>query len=137
MRKKLKLSSDGGNSGSKVWKRSYGGDNGGEWRLLLVGVWSQAAGFVLGCLVEIDFSRHKDGFPFYVFFVNKFYKFWISNAICEDSATIDCITVKVPINISLQYSEFTFVLLAKQSSTERYESPLYRHGVPISLLGVL
>jgi hypothetical protein len=44
MRKKLKLSSDGGDSGSKKYKRGYGG----VWRRLrLAEVWSQAVGFLL------------------------------------------------------------------------------------------
>jgi hypothetical protein len=47
-RQKLKLSSDGGDSGSKKYKRGYGGAYGGDYRnLCLVGVWSQAVGFVL------------------------------------------------------------------------------------------
>jgi hypothetical protein len=42
--KKLKLRSDSG----KKCKRGYGGAYDGVWRsLLLVGVWSQAVGFVL------------------------------------------------------------------------------------------
>jgi hypothetical protein len=48
MRKKLKLSSDGGDSGSKKCERGYGGAYGGVWRSLrLAGVWSQAVSFVL------------------------------------------------------------------------------------------
>jgi hypothetical protein len=48
MREKLKLSFDGGNSGSKKCKRGYGGAYDGVWRsLLLAGVWTQAVGFVL------------------------------------------------------------------------------------------
>jgi hypothetical protein len=40
-RNKLKLSSDGGDCGSKRWKRDYGGAYGGVWRSLrLAGVWS-------------------------------------------------------------------------------------------------
>jgi hypothetical protein len=50
MRKKLKLSSDGGDCGSKKNKRDYCG----VWRTLrLVGVWSQAVGFVLMRLAGI------------------------------------------------------------------------------------
>jgi hypothetical protein len=44
MRKTLKLCSDGGDSGSKKFKRGCGG----VWlNLCLAGVWSQAVGFVL------------------------------------------------------------------------------------------
>jgi hypothetical protein len=54
MRKKMKLSFDGGDSGSKKCKRGYGGAYGGVWRSLrLVGVWSQAVGFVLVRLAGI------------------------------------------------------------------------------------
>jgi hypothetical protein len=52
--KKLKLSSDGGNSGSKKCKRGYGGAYGGVWRSLrLAGVCCQAVGFVLVRLAGI------------------------------------------------------------------------------------
>jgi hypothetical protein len=38
----MKSSSDGGGSGSKKYKRNYGGAYGGVWRSLsLAGVWSQ------------------------------------------------------------------------------------------------
>jgi hypothetical protein len=50
MWKKLKLSSDGGNSDSKKFKHGYGG----VWQSLrLVDVWSQAVSFVLVCLTGI------------------------------------------------------------------------------------
>jgi hypothetical protein len=50
MRKKRKLASDGGDSGSKKCKRGYGG----VWRSLrLAGVWSQAVGFMLVRLAGI------------------------------------------------------------------------------------
>jgi hypothetical protein len=48
MRKKMKLNSDGGDSGSKKCKRGYDGAYGGVWRSLhLAEVWSQTVGFVL------------------------------------------------------------------------------------------
>jgi hypothetical protein len=54
MQKTSKLSSEGGDSGSKKRKRGYGGACGGIWRSLhLAGVWSQAVGFVLVCLAGI------------------------------------------------------------------------------------
>jgi hypothetical protein len=54
MRKKLKLSSDGGDSANKESKRGYGGTYGRVWRSLRsAGVWSQAVGFVLARLAEI------------------------------------------------------------------------------------
>jgi hypothetical protein len=50
MREKLKLSSDGGDFGSKKYKQGYGG----VWRSMrLAGVWSQEVGFVLVRLAEI------------------------------------------------------------------------------------
>jgi hypothetical protein len=46
--KKFRLSSDGGDFGSKKCKRGFGGSYGEVWRSLrLTGVWSQAVGFVL------------------------------------------------------------------------------------------
>jgi hypothetical protein len=54
MRKKLKLSSDGGDSGSKKCKRGFGGVCVWVWwSLRLEGVWSQAVGFVLVRLAGI------------------------------------------------------------------------------------
>jgi hypothetical protein len=45
MQKKLKLGSNGGDSGSKTCKRGYGGAYGGVWRSLrLAGVWSSESG---------------------------------------------------------------------------------------------
>jgi hypothetical protein len=53
-RKKLKPSSDGGDSGSKKSKRGYSGVYGGVWRSLrLAGVWNQAVGFMLVRLAGI------------------------------------------------------------------------------------
>jgi hypothetical protein len=52
--KKIKLCSDGGDSGSKKYKRDFGGVYGGIWRsLFLAGVWSQVVGFVLVRLAGI------------------------------------------------------------------------------------
>jgi hypothetical protein len=54
MRKELKLIFDGGEFGSKEWKRGYGGAYGADWRSLrLAGVLSQAVGFVLVRLAGI------------------------------------------------------------------------------------
>jgi hypothetical protein len=54
MRKKLKLSSDDGDSGSKKCQRGNGGTCGVVWRsLLLVGVWSQEVSFSLVHLAGI------------------------------------------------------------------------------------
>jgi hypothetical protein len=54
MRKKIKLNSDGGDTSSKKCKRGYGSACGGVWRSLrLVGVRSQAVGFVLVRLAGI------------------------------------------------------------------------------------
>jgi hypothetical protein len=49
MRKKLKPSSDGGDSGSNKCKRGCGGTYGGVWRnLYVVGIWDQASRFCVG-----------------------------------------------------------------------------------------
>jgi hypothetical protein len=54
IRKKLKLSSDSGDTGSKKCKRGCGGAYGGVWpSLRLVGVWNQVVGFVLVRLARI------------------------------------------------------------------------------------
>jgi hypothetical protein len=58
MRKKLKQSSDGGDSGSKKWKRGYGDAYGGVWRSLLSG-----DGF---CVAAFS-SRREDVFTFNLF----------------------------------------------------------------------
>jgi hypothetical protein len=80
--KKLKLSSDGGDSGSKKRKRGYGGAYGGVWRTLrLVGVWNQAS-------AALKNSSHL------IYSLKKFYKCCTFNAICKDSAAINCITVQ-------------------------------------------
>jgi hypothetical protein len=52
--KKLHLRSDGGESGSKKFKRGNGDAYGGVWRSLrLAGIWSQAVGFVMVRLAGI------------------------------------------------------------------------------------
>jgi hypothetical protein len=53
MQKKLKLSSDGGNSGSKKCKQGYGGV---WWSLHLAKVWSHMVDFVLVHLAGIWFQ---------------------------------------------------------------------------------
>jgi hypothetical protein len=55
MREKLKLSSDGGDSGGKKRKRGHGGDYGGVWwSLRLAAVWSKVVDFVLVRLAGIE-----------------------------------------------------------------------------------
>jgi hypothetical protein len=72
MRKKLKLSSDGGDSTSKKCKPGYGGAYGGVWRSLpLAGVWSQAAGFVLVRLTGNLASVAVKMFSTFIYFVKK------------------------------------------------------------------
>jgi hypothetical protein len=59
MRKQLKPSSDGGDSGSKNYKQACGGAYGGVWRSLHSaggGVWSQTVCFVSVSLAEIWFE---------------------------------------------------------------------------------
>jgi hypothetical protein len=54
MRTKLKLCSDGGDSGSNKCERCYSGTYGGVWRSLhLTGILNQAVGFVLMRLAGI------------------------------------------------------------------------------------
>jgi hypothetical protein len=73
MRTALKLSSDGGDSGGKKYKRGYAGGYGGIWRSLrLAGVWSQAADFVQVRSVAVKMFSHLTDF------IKKFYNFFLS-----------------------------------------------------------
>jgi hypothetical protein len=61
MQKKFKLSSDGGDSGSKKYNR----DCGGVWLILrLAEVWGQVVGFCWCVWQESGFSRREDVFTF-------------------------------------------------------------------------
>jgi hypothetical protein len=63
--KGLKLGSDGGNSGSRKDKWSYGDAYGRVWlNLFLKKSWSLAIGFVLIYLSGICFSSREDGSNF-------------------------------------------------------------------------
>jgi hypothetical protein len=65
MREKLKLSSDGGDCGSKKCKLGCGGAYGGVWRsLCLAGVWNQAVGLCWCIWQESGFSLREDVFKF-------------------------------------------------------------------------
>jgi hypothetical protein len=89
MWKKLKLSYDGGNYGSKKCKWGYGG----VWQSLCsLGVWSWVVGFVLVHLTGICFSRHEDVFNLN-YLIKKFYKFCTSNVVCKNNA-MNCIAVQ-------------------------------------------
>jgi hypothetical protein len=87
---KLKLSSDGIDSGSKKCKRRCGG----VWRSpRLAGVRSQAVGFVLVRLAGIWRQSPWRCFQI-IYFTKKFYKFCTFNAIRKDNAAINCIIVQ-------------------------------------------
>jgi hypothetical protein len=74
--KKIKLSSDGGDSDSKKCKRGYGGAYGWVWRSLrLAGVCSQAVGLALVLFGRNLASVAVKMFPHLIYFVKKFYKF--------------------------------------------------------------
>jgi hypothetical protein len=92
MRKKLKLSSDGGDSGSKKCKRGYSGAYDRVWRSLhLAGVrWSVLCWCVWQ---ESGFSRREDVFTWNLL-QKKNYEFCNFNAIFKDSAVIDYITIQ-------------------------------------------
>jgi hypothetical protein len=91
MRKKLKLSSDGGDSGSKKYMRSYGM----VWRsLCLAGVCESGGRFCVGAFGRNLASIAVKMFSHSIYFVKKFYKFCNFNAICKDNAAINCITVQ-------------------------------------------
>jgi hypothetical protein len=80
---KIKFISDGGDSGSKKYKRGYGG----VWRKS-----SQAVGFVLvrfgRNLVSVAVKMFSD----LIYFMKLFYKFCTFNATCKYDAEMDCIT---------------------------------------------
>jgi hypothetical protein len=101
--KKLKLISDGGDSGRKKCKRGCGDAYGGVWRSLrLVGVWSQAVGFVFVRLAGIWLVTVKM-FSHLFYVIKKFYKFCTFIAICKDNTAINCSSVQykksfIPVN---------------------------------------
>jgi hypothetical protein len=93
----LKLSSDGGDSGSRKCKRSCSGTYGGVWwSLLLAGVWSLESGgrFCVGSFDRNLASVAVKMFSHLIYFVKKFYKFCTLNAICKNNAAINCITAQ-------------------------------------------
>jgi hypothetical protein len=83
----MKLSSDGGDCGSRKRKRGCGGAYGVVWRsLLLAAVWSQAVGFVLVRLAGIGLQSALTTFSHRICFLKKSYKFCTFSAICKDNA---------------------------------------------------
>jgi hypothetical protein len=96
-KEKLKLSTDGGDSGSKKRKQGYHGAYGGVWRsLLFAGFWSQAVGFVLVIsTVAVKMFSHL------IYFAHKFYKLRTSNAIFKD-LPLNTKTVPFPSNLRAQ-----------------------------------
>jgi hypothetical protein len=94
MRKKLKLSSDGGESGSKKYRRGCGGTYGGVWgSLRLAGLWSLESGgrFCIGTFYRNLASFAVKLFPHLIYLIKKFYRCTL-NAICKDNAAVNCIT---------------------------------------------
>jgi hypothetical protein len=90
--KKIKLSSDGGDSGNKNCKRGFRSACGEVWRnMRLVGVWRQGVGFVLVRLARIWLSRREDSIIFNIL-KKTYYKFCTFNAICKDNAAVNFIT---------------------------------------------
>jgi hypothetical protein len=81
MRKKLKLSSDGGDSGSNKYRRGYGGAYGGVWRSLESG-----GRFCVGAFGRNLASVAVKMFSHFIYFTNKFYKVCTFSAICKDNA---------------------------------------------------
>jgi hypothetical protein len=87
MRKKLKLSSEGGDSGNTKCKRGYCGALLCLANLRLVGVWSQAVGFVFVRFAVKMFSH-------LTYLAKKFYKICTFKEICKENAAINCIIVQ-------------------------------------------
>jgi hypothetical protein len=99
-RKKLKLSSDGGDSDSKRCKRGYGGAYGGVWRTLRLT--ESAFGrslesgvrFCVGAFGRNLATVAVKMFPHLICIIKKFYKLCTFDAICKDNAAMNCITVQ-------------------------------------------
>jgi hypothetical protein len=87
MRKKLKLSSDGGDSGSKKYKRGYGG---GLAESAFDGSLGSGGRFCVGAFARNLASVAVKMFSHLIYFVKKFYKFCTFNAICKNNAAISC-----------------------------------------------
>jgi hypothetical protein len=84
MRKKLQSSSDSGDSGSKKWKRSYGGAYGAVWQSLrFARVWSLKSGsrFCVSAFGRNLASVAVKIFTHFIYFIKKFYTFCIFNVI--------------------------------------------------------
>jgi hypothetical protein len=92
MLKKLKLSFDGGDSGSKKCKRGYDGAYGEVWRSLpLVGVWRSV---LCWCVWQESGLSRREDVSHLIYFIKTCYNFCTFNAICKDNAAINCITVQ-------------------------------------------
>jgi hypothetical protein len=88
-----KLSSDGGDSGSKKWRRLWWGLQ----ETAFCGIWKYGVRrSVLCCHVwqESGVSRHEDFFSFN-YIIKKFYKYCTFNVICKDNAAINYIRPNV------------------------------------------
>jgi hypothetical protein len=99
MRKRLKLSSGGGDSGSKKCKRDMGAPEVGSggvcvWREYRV--WSQESGspFCVGAFGRNLASVAVKMFSHLIYFIKTFYNFCAFSVICKDNAAISCITVQ-------------------------------------------
>jgi hypothetical protein len=94
MRKKLKFSSDGGDSGNNKCKRNYDGAYGGVWRSVrLAGFWGLESDgrFCVGAFGRNLASVAVKMFSRSIHFIKKFYECRTFNAICKDNAAINCI----------------------------------------------
>jgi hypothetical protein len=96
MRKKIKLISDGGDSGSKKCNRDFDGAYSGVWRsLLLVGSLESGGRFCVGAFGRNVASVAVKMCSRLIYFVRKFYKFYTFNAICKGNAATKSITALV------------------------------------------
>jgi hypothetical protein len=90
MQKKLKLSSDSGDSSSKNCKRGYGG----VCQSVFGGSLESGSQFCFGAFDMNLASVASKMFAHLIYFIKKYYKFCTFNAICKDIAAINCITVQ-------------------------------------------
>jgi hypothetical protein len=102
----IKLSSDGGDSGSKKCKRGCSGTSGGVWpSLRLAEVWSLDSG---SRLLVVAFGRNVASvavtmFSRSVYLTKGVYELCTCNAICKDSAAISFITVQLKKSILVNF----------------------------------
>jgi hypothetical protein len=130
MRRKLKLSSDGGDSGSKKYKRGHDSAYVGS------GVWSRVVGFALLLLTRIWLGCLEDIFTFNLLL--KCYTFCTFNAIFKDNSAINYITWSVLFNTKNREAIFILVVVRTRNLNtkkihNRHHQPVDRNNARVSI----